>query len=140
MAEDQQTPQSRKDFEAQVIKKAWKDPAYRDELVKDPKACIEKEMQQFQEGAKLPDDIHIKVVEESSNTLYMVLPQNPADVADRELSDDELDDVAGGTITVIAVGGLTVVGVVNAVGAVNVAAAVEEVETVANVHHKVNVC
>ena len=44
-------------------------------------------------GRRIPAEIDVRVVEETPNTLYLVLPPNGAS---GELSDKELDAVAGG--------------------------------------------
>ncbi len=63
---------TRKDLEIHLITRALKDEVFREELVANPKAVVEKEI-----GAKLPGELEIKVLEETENTLYMVLPCNP---------------------------------------------------------------
>lgn len=125
----------RKEFEAKIIKKAWSDPKYKEELLKNPKAVIEKELQELQDGFKIPDELDIKVFEENPKSLCLVLPMNPQEVTDQELSEDDLEKVAGGGIFA-AVGAVAVT-----VGAVlHAAGAVVDVETAARVHHKVKVC
>lgn len=76
----------RQELEQKLIKKAWEDSEFKKQLLSDPKAVIEKET-----GKSLPENIEIKAVEETSKTVYIRIPKNP-----EELSDDELDNVAGG--------------------------------------------
>ena len=64
-------------------------PNYRDALLKNPKLVLEGQM-----GGKLPDGFFVKAVEETPNTIYVVVPYVPR--AGAELSDDELESVAGG--------------------------------------------
>jgi hypothetical protein len=45
-------------------------------------------MAQF--GVQVPEEIEIKVVEESAKVLYLVLPDNPD-----QLTDKQLDEVSG---------------------------------------------
>jgi hypothetical protein len=80
---------ARSDFEQKVIERAWKDEQFRSALKSDPRSTLEKEFQ-----VAFPDDVQVEVIEERSNTLYLVLPPNP----DAELSTEELDQVAGGLI------------------------------------------
>jgi hypothetical protein len=87
---DESTVNARKALEAKLIDRAMKDAAFREELVRDPKAVFAREL-----GISVPDSIHVQVLEESSTTVYLVLPQAPAS-AGTELSDQELEAVAGG--------------------------------------------
>jgi hypothetical protein len=80
---------SRIELEAQIIAKAWKDAAFKQRLLADPKAVYAEIL-----GQTLADNLEIKIVEETPTTLYLVLPENPD--ASGELSDEELDTVAGG--------------------------------------------
>ena len=84
----------RREFEAQVIAKAWKDDAFAEELRANPKAVIEREWGKIQPGAKLPDDLEIRVVEETPTTLYLVLPARPP--VRGEVPSADLESVAGG--------------------------------------------
>jgi hypothetical protein len=80
---------SRTDFESSLIAKAWKDEVFKQELVNNPKAVIEKELEQ-----KLSSSVKIQVLEENSDTLYLVIPQAPQ--VSEELSEEALESVAGG--------------------------------------------
>jgi len=64
-------------------------PSYRAALLKNPKAVVEGQL-----GSKLPDSIQVKAVEETADTMYVVVPYVPASGA--ELSDSALEMVAGG--------------------------------------------
>jgi hypothetical protein len=79
------------EFQNELIGRALKDEGFRQELLGDPKAVVEKEMDKLKEGAKLPAALEIKVIEQPSNVLYLVLPTMPD-----ELSDEALEIVAGG--------------------------------------------
>ncbi|MFN9175333.1 MAG: NHLP leader peptide family RiPP precursor, partial [Synechocystis sp.] len=72
---------TRKDLEIHLITRAVKDEGFRQELVANPKAVVEKEL-----GVKLPEDLEIKVLEETEDTIYMVLPCNPYEgISEEEL-------------------------------------------------------
>jgi hypothetical protein len=62
-------------------------------LVANPKAVVEKEL-----GAKLPEDLEIKVLEETEDTIYMVLPCNPYE----GISEDHLKTLVGMTYEDVA--------------------------------------
>ena len=64
-------------------------PKYREALIKNPKMVLEGQM-----GGKLPEGVSVKAVEESPSTIYVVVPYVPK--AGAELSDNELEAVAGG--------------------------------------------
>jgi hypothetical protein len=77
----------RKGTEEALIAKAMKDQSFRKALIEDPKAMIASEY-----GAEIPDSVEIKVVEETANKYYVVLPSSISG----ELRDEELEAVAGG--------------------------------------------
>ena len=88
---NEQTQQkTRQEIEAHIIAKAWKDEAYKQELLNNSKAVIEQEF-----GLQLADDINVQVVEEDASSLYLVLPMQP-DLSTDEVSEEELEAVAGG--------------------------------------------
>ncbi len=94
----EQNNPTRQELEAQIIAKAWQDEAFKQELVSNPKATVIREL--GLENA--PDNLDIKVIEENPTTLYIVLPMKPnVDVAGGELSEQELETVAGGVVGVV---------------------------------------
>jgi len=70
----EQIPKTRKNLEAEIIAKAWEDERFRQELISNPKEAIAKTL-----GAKLAENLEIKVVQETPNNLYLVLPVKPND-------------------------------------------------------------
>jgi Nitrile hydratase, alpha chain len=82
---------TRREFELGLIEKAWKDDAFRQALVTDPQGAVEREL-----GGKLPAGIQVKVLAESADTFYLVLPANPDRAPAGELTDQQLEAVAGG--------------------------------------------
>jgi len=90
---EQTSPQTRKDIEAHIIAQAWKDEGYKQELLSNPKAAIGQEF-----GVQLPAEVNVHVMEEDSTNLYFVLPARP-DLSNAELSDEQLEAVSGGTLT-----------------------------------------
>jgi len=82
---------TRAEIDAELIERAWKDPAFKQRLLADPTAVYEEVL-----GQNLAAGVVIKVVEETPTTLFLVLPAS-AD-SDAELSDAELDAVSGGQL------------------------------------------
>lgn len=84
---------TRKDLEVHLITRAFKDEGFRQQLLANPKAVVEKEL-----GTKLPEEFKINVLEETETTLYMVLPSNPYE----KLSEPELEASLGMTYEDVA--------------------------------------
>jgi hypothetical protein len=80
---------SRRDSEARLIDRAWKDEAFRRALIEDPKGTLERELQ-----VKVPEGVSLTVLEETPTQRYLVLPPAPRQDGG-ELSDAELEAVAG---------------------------------------------
>jgi hypothetical protein len=91
------------DGQTTLIAKAWHDAAYKQALLRDPKAVVAREF-----GAPLPAEVSMQVVAEDAHTQYLVLP--PA-LSDLELSDEQLEQVAGGEVGLITTVVLSVLGV-----------------------------
>ena len=73
-----------------LVKFATQNPDYRDALKRKPKQVV---AAQF--GMSLPEGLELKVLEETPNTAYVVLPHIVREGA--ELSDADVEMVAGGT-------------------------------------------
>ena len=85
----------RAEMERRLIEKSLEDESFRQRLIEDPKGAVEQEL-----GTRLPEEVRVVSVEESAETIYLVLPSTP--MAGREggaLSDQELESVAGGADT-----------------------------------------
>ena len=80
---------SRGEVQDLLSKFARNTPSYRAALLKNPKSVLEGQL-----GTKIPDSIHVKAVEETADTMYVVVPYVPE--AGAELSDSALEMVAGG--------------------------------------------
>jgi hypothetical protein len=68
-------------LKVQIIKKAWAEPAFKKSLLSEPKKAIKEAF-----GVEIPENIELKVVEESPSLYYLTLPPNPEDVAISESS------------------------------------------------------
>jgi hypothetical protein len=84
---------SRAEVERKLIQRSLEDQAFRQRLLADPRATVEQEL-----GTRLPESIEVKAVEETADTIYLVLPSTSPLGQGRELSDQELDAVAGGLL------------------------------------------
>jgi len=82
-----QTATTRKEFEAALIAKAQADRAFRQALLNNSSATIEKEF-----GVTLRAGAELKVVEETATSNYLVLPA----ATSGELLDSELKAASGG--------------------------------------------
>lgn len=113
---EEASPRTRETIERELATKAWQDDAFMDELRSNPKAVIAREY-----GVQLPDSMNLKVVEEDASTLYLRIPPNPSNV---ELSDEQLELVAGGEVVVTAVIGVVGITVSVAVSSVTTSASI----------------
>jgi hypothetical protein len=107
---------TRRDLETKLIEKAWKDPEFRKEVLRDPKGMFEQYL-----GQKLPEQVEIFVHEEDASTLHFSIPPAPSNV--RELSDGDLEKVAGGTDVLVSVVAFAAGMVVTCVGGLTAAEA-----------------
>jgi len=71
----------------QLIAKCWADESFKQKLLADPMATLKAE------GAELPAGLTVNAVENTDKVFHLVIPAKPTD-----LSDDNLDKVAGGTV------------------------------------------
>ena len=81
----------RSEMERRLINRSLEDETFRQSLLDDPKGTIEQEF-----GSRLPVSIEVRVVQESTDTIYLVLPSRAAVAQGGELSDQELEKVSGG--------------------------------------------
>jgi hypothetical protein len=86
---------TRHDLEAKIVKRCWEDEGFRREFTADPPGVFVKYLQV--PAASVPK---IVVHGESTGSWHIVLPAKPANTG--ELSDTDLERVAGGTTPVVA--------------------------------------
>ena len=78
-------------MERRLIEKSLEDESFRQRLIEDPKGAVEQEL-----GTRLPEDVRVVTVEETQDTIYLVLPSTPtAGREGVELSNQELESVSG---------------------------------------------
>jgi hypothetical protein len=81
----------RAEMERSIVQRSMEDEEFRQRLLEDPKATVEQEL-----ATQLPEDVEVSVVEESQQSIYLVLPFRSAELPAGELSDQQLEAVAGG--------------------------------------------
>ncbi|MGF1470878.1 MAG: NHLP leader peptide family RiPP precursor [Rubrobacteraceae bacterium] len=74
-----------------LIQKSLEDEGLRQQLLSEPKTTVEQEL-----GTLLPEEVEVLCVEETQDTVYLVLPPKLQEDQSGELSDSELEAVAGG--------------------------------------------
>src|SRR5215212_4857766 len=62
----------RAQMERRLIEKSLQDEAFRRRLMEDPKGAVEQEL-----GTRLPEEVRVVTVEETQDTIYLVLPSTP---------------------------------------------------------------
>jgi hypothetical protein len=72
-----------------ILAKAWEDDVFKQRLLKDPKAVLN------EEGLETHPTLEIRAVENTEKVFHLVIPPKP-DAA--ELSDDQLQSIAGGAL------------------------------------------
>lgn len=80
---------NRQQTEAKINVRAWKDPAFKEKLMKDPRSAL-KEMGM----SKIPDVLSVQTIEEKRNQWIIRLQERPLNY--RELSEEALEKCATG--------------------------------------------
>jgi hypothetical protein len=82
---------ARTEMERRIIQRSIEDDAFRQQLLADPKAAVEQNL-----GTRLTEEVLVVAVEETADTIYLVLPSASPAGETGELSDQQLESVAGG--------------------------------------------
>lgn len=93
---------TRGQFECTLIKKAAKDSSFQRDLLRDPKTAYQQLLGTIKAGSTLPADLQVWAHQETGDLVYFRIPHLPEGV---ELSDQELEQVAGG-VRVLQVAGV----------------------------------
>src|ERR671921_814527 len=82
----------REQMERRLVERSLQDDTFRRRLLEEPKRTVEEEL-----GTRLPEGVRVVAVEETAETIYLVLPSaSPVGDECSELSDRELEAVSGG--------------------------------------------
>ena len=84
----------REEMERRIVRRSMEDESFRRRLLDDPNGTLEREL-----GRGLPEGVEVRAVEETADTVYLVLPPSAtagAQEAGGGVSDVELEAVAGG--------------------------------------------
>jgi nitrile hydratase len=79
----------------QVLITAWHDEAFKQRLLGNPDAVLQ------EHGFPLPAGKAVRVVENTAETVHLILPVKP----NAELSEQELEQVTGGIVGIVVLGG-----------------------------------
>jgi Nitrile hydratase, alpha chain len=71
---------------SQIIVKTWKDPQFKQKLLKDPQSALREEGIDFQDG------INLVAHANTDNEFHFILPRKPSE----DLSDQQLAEIAAG--------------------------------------------
>ena len=92
----------RAEIERTLVQRSMEDEDFRQRLLDDPKAVVEQEL-----GSRLPEGVEVRAVEETKDTIYLVLPSaSPLVGEGGEISEQELGELAGGGDTVWSCSGM----------------------------------
>ena len=92
------------DLQAKIAKKIWTDPAFEAEFMTDPKAAFER-----YRGEELPAELKIHAHYNTASELHFVIPKRTPTAMSDELTDEDLERVAGGETMLVV--NLTIVAV-----------------------------
>ncbi len=83
---------------AQLIGKLWSDPAFKSRLMANPTQVLK------ESGFDVPPGVSVKILENDDNTLYFPIPYQGS----VEMTDEQLDHVAGGGASTFSTAGTVV--------------------------------
>lgn len=71
-----------------IVARSWSEPAFKARFAADPRSVL------VEHGLSVPEGLEIKVVENSDQVVHLTLPARPSG----DLSDDQLNEIAGGIV------------------------------------------
>lgn len=84
-----QKRETRKEIEARINLRAWKDPAFKEKLLKNPRPAL------AEMGLEVPSEIKILVHEEGANMWHLTIHKAPPNA--KNLSEEELKKLSSGS-------------------------------------------
>jgi hypothetical protein len=96
-------PPTRGEFESTIINQAWNDAAFLTELRNDTRGTLDAALKKH--GTSIPENVTVKYYEEQPGECLIVVPRPATDVT-AELSDAELEAVAGGEVGLLIAGAI----------------------------------
>jgi hypothetical protein len=83
------------EIQAELCRLIWKDEYLREKIIQDPKRMIKKLL-----GVKLSNSLTVKVIDSTEeDVIYLVLPHQSVQLFGSELTDEQLETIAGGVHT-----------------------------------------
>lgn len=89
----------------QVMERSVKDEAFRQQVLSNPRQVLAEEY-----GVNIPANVSIQIVEDTPNSVHLVLPPKAQIGRMQELSDGELEAVAGGMWSIKVYGTFVCIG------------------------------
>lgn len=71
---------------SKIVAKAWSDPQFKEQLLKNPEKVLR------EQGIEIPEGKQITVCENTESQFYLVIPQKPAG----NLSEKQLESISAG--------------------------------------------
>jgi hypothetical protein len=92
-------------MEAALIRKCNEEPEFRVKVIANPKGMFEEAL-----GQKLPDNVSVFIHEEDLHNIHFSIPPT-REILQKELSDEQLEQVAGGTDPITGLVVMTALGI-----------------------------
>jgi hypothetical protein len=94
-------PLTRRELEAKIIARAWRDPGFKQQLLENPHLALQSELREIDPSIVLPATLQVHVHAEKPNVYHLVLPRNPRDIPLGEVVGDNLEALASQTVAVV---------------------------------------